>query len=146
MVKAISQKNDMSSGKVHRKFHHKGRIGVTAEKTLVRFSDTKMLLYYQGPASYEPGNGIYLEDHEWEADFRARKNRPGQSDMKLITLQRDEYQCCNCKCLVLAETSELDHITDVQKFASFEQANTLDNVQTLCLYFHKEKHRSKQEV
>jgi hypothetical protein len=143
MVKAISRKNDISSGKVHRKFYHKGRIGVTAKKTLVRFSDTKMSLNYQGAVAYEPGNGVYLEDHEWEAEFRSRKYRPGQDDLKLKALERDGNQCRNCGCLVLAETSELDHIVEVQQFASFEQANTLENVQTLCLYCHKEKHRSK---
>ena len=146
MVKAISRKNDISSGKVHKKFYHKGRIGVTAKETIVRFSDTKMSLDYRGPVEYEPGNAIYLEDHEWEANFISSGNRPGQSDMKFQALERDKYQCCNCGCLVLAETSELDHIAEVQKFASFDQANTLDNVQTLCLYCHKEKHRSKQEV
>jgi len=143
MVKAISRKNDISAGKVHSKFYHKGRIGVKATKTLVRFSDTKMSLYNRGPVEYEPGNGVYLEDHEWEADFRTYQNRPGQRDLKLQALERDGYQCCKCGCLVLAETSELDHITDVHHFASFEQANFLENVRTLCLYCHKEKHRSK---
>ncbi len=146
MVKAISRKNDISSGKVHGRFYFKGRIGVTAKKTLVRFSDVKMSLKYKGPVAYEPGNGIYLEDHEWEANFFSSRNRPGQRDMKFRALERDGYQCRNCRCLVLAETSELDHIVEVRQFASFEQANTLDNVQTLCLYCHKEKHRSKQEV
>jgi group II intron reverse transcriptase/maturase len=146
MVKAISRKNDISSGKVHKKFYHKGRIGVTAKKTIVRFSDTKMSLSYRGPVAYEPGNGIYLEDHEWETNFFSSGNRPGQADMKLQALQRDGYQCRNCGSLVLAETSELDHIIAVQQFANFEQANTLENVQILCLYCHKEKHRSRKEV
>jgi group II intron reverse transcriptase/maturase len=144
MVKAISRKNDISSGKVHKKFYHKGRIGVTAKKTIVRFSDTKMSLNYRGPVAYEPGNGVYLEDHEWETSFFSSSYRPGQADLKLQALERDGYQCRNCGSLVLADTSELDHITAVQQFASFEQANTLGNVQILCLYCHKEKHRSKQ--
>jgi group II intron reverse transcriptase/maturase len=148
MVKAISRKNDISSAKVHRNFYFKGRIGVTGKKTLVRFADTKMSLNYKGPVAYEPGKGVYLEDYEWEANFLSSSSRPGQSDLKLKALERDGYQCRSCGCLVLAETSALDHITEVRKFASFKQANTLDNVQTLCLYCHKEKHRhrSKQEV
>jgi len=141
MVKAISRKNDISSGKVHKKFYHKGRIGVTAKATIVRFSDTKMSLDYRGPVEYEPGNGIYLEDHEWEADLQTYKNRPEQSDLKLEALERDQYTCRNCGCLVVAETSELDHITPVHQFANFKQANTLENVQTLCLYCHKQKSR-----
>ena len=145
MVKAISRKNDISSGKVHKRFYYKGRIGVTVKKTLVRFSDTKMSLNYRGPVAYEPGNAVYLEDHEWEVNHFSSRNRPGQQDLKLQALERDKYQCCKCGCLVLAETSELDHIIPVQQFACFEQANTTDNVQTLCLYCHKEKHRAKQK-
>ena len=146
MVKAISRKNDISTGKVHRKFYHKGRIGVTAKKTLVRFSDTKMSLNYEGPRAYEPGKGIYLEDHEWEADFLTRQIRPGQADLKLQILERDGDQCRNCGCSVTSETSVLDHIIGVKHFASFEQAHTQENVQILCLYCHKEKHRYKTKV
>jgi len=48
--------------------------------------------------------------------------------------------------LSLKETSHADHIKPVHKFASFEQANTLDNIQTLCLYCHKQKTRLEREV
>ena len=136
----------MSAGKVHGKFYHHGRIGVTAKKTLVRFADTKMSLNYKGPVAYEPGNAVYLEDYEWETNFFSSRNRPGQSDLKLKALERDGYQCRNCGCLVLAETSDLDHITEVNSFASFKQANTLENVQTLCLYCHKQKSRLEYEA
>jgi len=147
MVKAISRKNDKSTKQVHRKFYFSGRIGVSPDKTLARFSDTKMSLDYRGPTKYEPGNGIYLEDHDWEADLRRPdKRRPGQMDLKLEAIERDGYQCQKCRCLVLPTTSHLDHIIPVHQFASFEQANTLDNVQTLCLYCHKQKIRSEQEV
>jgi group II intron reverse transcriptase/maturase len=146
MVKAISRKYDISSGKVHRKFYFKGRIGVSKKKAIARFSDTKMSLDYRGPAAYEPGNAVYLEDHEWEVEHFSSSNRPGQADLKLEALKRDGYQCCECRCLVVEDTSELDHITPVQEFACFKQANTLENVQTLCLYCHKEKHRAKREV
>ncbi len=143
MVKAISRKNDISSKKVHRRFYFNGRIGVNRNRTLVRFSDTKMLRDYSGPKKYEPGKGIYLEDHEWEADLRVPdKTRRGQMDLKQKALERDGYKCRECGCLVVSESSELDHITPVHKFASFEQANKLENVQTLCLYCHKNKTRS----
>ncbi len=66
MVKAISRKNDISTGKVHRKFFHNGRIGVTAKKTLVRFSDIKMSINFKGPMAYEPGNA------KMPLDFYAR--------------------------------------------------------------------------
>ena len=67
---------------------------------------------------YEPGKGIYLEDHEWEADIRnPEKNRPGQMDLKQAALERDGYQCRVCGSLVVSETSHIDHIK-VELFAS----------------------------
>ena len=147
MVKAISRKNDISSKKVHRKFYFNGRIGVFPNRTIVRFSDTKMRLNFRNPVKYEPGKGIYLEDYEWEADIRnSEKNRPGQTDLKQAALERDDYQCCECGNTVVSETAHVDHIKPVYKLASFEQANTLDNVQTLCINCHKQKTCSEQKV
>jgi 5-methylcytosine-specific restriction endonuclease McrA len=145
MVKAISHKNDISSKKVHRKFYFNGRIGVSPNRTIVRFSDTKMTLNFRNPVKYEPGKGIYLEDHEWEADIRnSEKNRPGQMDLKQAALERDGYKCCECGSVVVSNTSHVDHIKPVHQFASFEQANTLDNVQTLCVYCHNWKSHSER--
>ncbi len=148
MVKAISRKNDISTRKVHRKYYFNGRIGVSSNRTIVRFADTKMQRGSDRPKKYEPGKGIYLEDHEWEADFRRpdSRRRTGRMDLKLEVIQRDNYRCCNCGCLVVPESSQLDHIIPVNQFASYEQATTLDNVQTLCLYCHKQKTSSEQKV
>jgi len=148
MVKAISLKNDISTAKVHQKFRFNGCIGVSPERTIVRFSDTKMSLEYRRPTEYEPGKGVYLEDQEWEAYLRRNpeKMRPGQMDMKQAALERDDYQCCGCGSQVVSGTSHVDHIKPVHKFASFEQANTLDNVQTLCINCHKQKTCSEQKV
>jgi RNA-directed DNA polymerase len=147
MVKAISRKNDISSKKVHRKFYFNGRIGISPDWTIVRFSDTKMSLDFRVPTKYEPGKGEYLEDNEWEADFRRPdKNRPGQMDLKQEVMQRDGYQCRGCGNLVVLETSHVDHIKPVHKFASYEQANMLDNLQTLCINCHKQKTRSERKV
>jgi len=147
MVKAISRKNDISTAKVHQKFHFNGRIGVSPERTIVRFSDTKMSLDYRRPAEYEPGKGVYLEDQEWEADLRNHeKERPGRMDMKQAALERDCHQCRGCGSQVVSETSHVDHIKPVHKFASFEQAHTLDNVQTLCINCHKQKTRLERKA
>lgn len=145
LVKAISRKLGISTKKVHRKYYFNGRIGVTAGRTLVRFSDTKVSLDFRGPEEYVPGEGVYLEDYEWEADLRnSAKDRPGQRDFKLKVLERDGHTCQSCRCLVVYESSELDHIIPVHKFANFKQAHTLDKVRTLCLYCHRQKTRLEQ--
>jgi hypothetical protein len=147
MVKAISRKNDKSTGQVHQTFYFNGRIGVSPSRTLVRFTDTKMLYGIQRPVEYKPGKGIYLEDHEWEADFRRLDmRRPGQMDLKQAAIERDGYHCRGCDSVVVYGNARLDHVKPVHQFASFEQANTLDNVQTLCINCHKQKTRSERRV
>jgi RNA-directed DNA polymerase len=147
MVKAISRKNDKSTQQVHRKFYFNGRIGVSSGRTLARFSDTKMSIDFRLPLKYEPGKGIYLEDHEWEADLRRPdKIRPGQMDIKLAAIERDGYQCRRCGTPVAVRSAQLDHIKPVHLSTSFEQANKLDNVQTLCINCHKQKTRSERKV
>ena len=117
---------------------------VSADRTLIRFIDTKIPRDHSGPKKYEPGQDVYLEDDEWEADLRRPdKGRPGRMDMKQEVLERDGHQCRKCGCLVTSAMSYLDHIIPIHQFANFEQANTLDNVQTLCLYCHKQKTRSE---
>ena len=105
-----------------------------------------MSLDFRGPKEYEPGKGEYLEDNEQEADLRIPDGvRQGSMDLKLEVLRRDNYRCCNCGSLVIEKTSHLDYIKPVKCFASYEQANTLENVQTLCLHCHKQKTRSEQK-
>lgn len=106
-----------------------------------------MSLDFRGSTEYEPGKGVYLEDQEWEAYLRnPEKVRTGQMDMKQAALERDCYQCRGCGSLVVSETSHADHIKPVHKFAGYEPANTLDNVQTLCINCHKQKTRSERKV
>ncbi len=94
----------------------------------------------RSPLPYEPGTGCYLDDVDWEAESRTyEKRRPGYMDYKTLALFRDGYRCRQCGDRVTHETSQADHIKPVKSFASFAQANTLFNIQTLCLVCHKEK-------
>jgi RNA-directed DNA polymerase len=145
-LKAICGKYHMSTKQCLKRFYFGHRLGVGPDKRLARFSDTKMSVYCRGPEPYQPGDGYYSDDYELEADFHLREgNRPGSQDMKWAALRRDHYHCCKCGSPVSAKTSQLDHIRPVNRFASFEQANSLDNVQTLCLYCHKLKTRSDRK-
>ena len=44
---------------------------------------------------------------------------------------------------ITAQTSQADHIVPVRRFASFALASKTENVQTLCLDCHGQKHRVK---
>ena len=140
MVKAICRKFDISTGQCMKKYYFQGRIGVSHENRITRFSDTKMSRDCSGPKPYEPGKVQHPGDNELEVDFRVREMiRTGTMDLKWEVLHRDNFQCRKCERKVLAATSHLDHIKPVKCFANFEQASTLDNLQTLCLNCHKKK-------
>jgi predicted restriction endonuclease len=103
-----------------------------------------MKLDFRRPPAYEPGKAEYLEDDDLEVSFGLREGkRKGQSDLKWLVLQRDNYKCKNCGNAITTQTSQADHIKPVKSFASFEQANYIDNMQTLCLDCHKSKTFSK---
>lgn len=139
-TKAISRKFDISTAKVLRKYCRQNMIMVDKDCKLIKFNDTKMKLDFRNPPAYEPGKAEYLEDDDLEVSFGLREGkRKGQSDLKWQVLKRDNYKCKNCGNTVTAQTSQADHIEPVKSFASFEQANHIDNMQTLCLDCHKEK-------
>ena len=94
---------------------------------------------------YQPGAADYETDDEMEAAF-ARFNeriRFGNMDVKYRALQRDGHRCRGCGASVTGLTSHVDHIVPVKRFASFALASTDDNLQTLCLDCHWEKHHAE---
>lgn len=148
MVKAICRKFDIPTGRCMKKFYFNGRIGVSPEERITWFSDTKMSTNFRSPLVYEPGEGIYENDEDMEADFRIRETlRPDSMDLKWLILRRDRYFCQQCGRKVTAKLSHLDHINPVQNFASYREASSRDNVQTLCLNCHKAKtYKDKHKV
>jgi len=142
-VKAFCRKFDLSTAQCLAKYAQGGTISVGAGRTLQRASDIKMSLDFRNPEPYTPGTVTYLDDLDWEADFRMYESgRLGSMDFKVLALHRDGFRCRKCGTAVTWETSEADHIQPVSSFASFTQAHTLKNVQTLCLVCHKEKTRA----
>ena len=144
-LKAICRKFDIPTGTAMKRFYRNGTIQVDESCRLAQFSGFKMKLDYSGPEPYRPGQGDYETDDEMEAAFAQfnERKRPGNMDVKYRTLQRDNYCCRNCGRPVTAQTSQADHIVPVERFASFALASTDDNLQTLCLDCHEEKHRAK---
>ena len=106
-----------------------------------RFQDTASTYYCPSPEPYQPGcQQPYLEDDEWEAAFVFREHqRPGCGDLKWKALVRDGFHCRGCAVVVTSKTSRADHIVPVNRFANLDMANSLDNIQTLCLRCHQLK-------
>jgi group II intron reverse transcriptase/maturase len=146
MLKAICRKMDISTAKCYREYYANGTFHFKMEVLMAKLSDKKMKLDYRRPKPYEPGGANTDEDDmqlEVKVRYRSELKRHGNWDLKLNQLARDRQQCRNCGEAVKADTSQLDHITPVKRFPSYEAANKPDNLQTLCLECHGKKHASK---
>ena len=145
MVKAICRKFDITTAQCVKKYYRGGTIQIDETCQLEMFSGKSMKLDYRGPVPYEPGKGSHENDYDMEVDFVRfnERQRPGSRDAKWQALQRDRYRCRGCGKPVTAPTSQVDHIVPVKCFASYALASTPDNLQTLCLACHQEKHRAQ---
>lgn len=144
-VKAICRKSDISTAKCLRRHLFGNTIGVHEDSTLARFVDTRPSPYSEAPEPYQPGNRQrYLEDDEWETAYVYHERRPGCGDLKWQALVRDGFHCRGCAVTVTSKTSHTDHIDPVSCFANLKAADSLDNLQTLCLRCHKLKHEREQ--
>ena len=144
-LKAICRKLDIPTGAAMKRFYRSGTLQVDDLCRLETFSGISMKLDYRGPEPYTPGTGgknAYEtdDDMEWALARFNERQRLGNMDVKYRTLQRDNYRCRNCGKEVTDATSQADHIVPVKRFASFALASTDDNLQTLCLDCHREKH------
>ena len=147
-TKAICRKEDISTAQCLRKYRLQNTIAVHEECALACFQDTASTYYVSSPKPYQSGcNQPYLEDDEWEVSFVfPDRARPGSGDLKWKALVRDGFHCRSCGVKVSSKTSQADHIVPVNRFANLQQANSLDNIQTLCLRCHKLKSAKESGV
>jgi len=140
-VKAICRKEDISPAKCLRKYALGNTLGVHEHCALARFQDTAWSYFPTTPDPYQPGSHQpQMEDDEWEAAFvLPDRDRPGRGDLKWQALVRDGFHCRGCAVVVTSKTSRADHIVPVNRFANLDMANSLDNIQTLCLRCDKLK-------
>jgi hypothetical protein len=141
-AKALCRKFDLSTAQCLRKYGIGNCISLHGILSLRRAQDVQTAWYPQAPKPYRPGTGCYLEDVDWEVEFRMYdQRRPGSMDFKVFALFRDGNRCRQCGTRVTYEDSQADHIKPISSFAGYEQAHFLENIQTLCLACHKEKSR-----
>ncbi|MGD8453639.1 MAG: group II intron reverse transcriptase/maturase [Phycisphaerae bacterium] len=141
-LKGICRKFDIPTGTAMKRYYRRGGLQVDDLCRLETFSGFSMKLDYRGPEPYMPGQGDYETDAEMEAAFAQfnERRRLGNLDAKYRALQRDGYRCRACGKRVTDRNSQADHIVPVHRFASFALATTDENLQTLCLDCHREKH------
>ena len=141
-LKAICRKFDIPTGTAMKRYYRNGTIQVDESCRLEQFTGKPMKLDYRGPEPYTPGKSTHETDNDMEVTFLSERKRMGNMDVKYNILQRDNYCCRRCGRFVTDKTSHTDHIVPVKRFASYAQASTDNNLQTLCLDCHREKHNA----
>jgi RNA-directed DNA polymerase len=81
-----------------------------------------------------------------ESYWTGYETRPGMADLRPLILERDEYSCQLCGIQVTPSTAEIDHIRPIRRFKRPIDANTFENLWTLCKSCHQEKTKSDQQV
>jgi 5-methylcytosine-specific restriction endonuclease McrA len=74
-----------------------------------------------------------------ESYWTGHEARPGMADLRPLIMKRDEYACQLCGANVTDSTAEIDHIRPVRRFKRPIDANTFDNLWTVCKTCHKAK-------
>jgi RNA-directed DNA polymerase len=81
-----------------------------------------------------------------ESYWSGYEARPGMADLLPLIRERDEGVCQNCGISVTASTAEIDHIRPVRRFKRPIDANTFDNLWTLCKDCHQEKTKADRQA
>ncbi len=81
-----------------------------------------------------------------ETSWTGYEARPGRADLRPLMLQRDEDTCQLCGGRLTPHTADIDHIRPVRRFTRPVEANTFDNLWTLCKPYHQGKTKSDRQA
>jgi group II intron reverse transcriptase/maturase len=86
------------------------------------------------------------EELPQERYWTGYESRAGMADLRLMILERDRYACQMCDKAVTSHTCQIDHIKPVRRFKKPVDANSPNNLWTLCIPCHKEKTESDRQM
>jgi 5-methylcytosine-specific restriction enzyme A len=121
-----------------------GHLGTSA-RGLVKGVDFPTLHYkkrFLKPNPYTTQEKIQREELPSETHWGGWEPRPGMVDLRPLILSRDNFQCQRCGLEVGPTEAHVDHKRPVSRFKRPVDANTENNLQTLCIPCHKEKTKS----
>jgi RNA-directed DNA polymerase len=148
MVHWLGRKHQISIPVVLRRFH-KGGAFATKERRLTPPTEFPTLHYKQRFLKPNPyltvTRVLEREDLPAESYWTGYEARPGMADLRPLILERDEYTCQLCGANVIDPTAEVDHIRPVRRFKRPIDANTADNLWTLCKACHGTKTKSDRQ-
>ena len=149
MAHWLGKKFRLSMPAVMQRFN-RGR-GITTEKhRLLQPTEFRTLQYKQRFLKPNPyltqDKRLEREELPNETYWTGYEARPGMADLRPLILERDEYICQLCGAKVNDHTAEIDHIRPVRRFKRPIDANTPDNLWTLCIPCHQEKTKADRHA
>jgi RNA-directed DNA polymerase len=148
MVHWLGRKFKIATPVVMQRFNHDGLTSGTHR--LLKPTEFPSLKYQQRffkPNPYLMQNRVLnRETLPVESYWSGYEARPGMADLLPLIRERDEGVCQICGIRVTASTAAIDHIRPVRRFKRPIDANTFDNLWTLCKVCHQEKTKSDRQA
>ncbi len=142
MAHWLGRKFQISMPVVMERFH-RGNTFATQDVRLIKPTEFPSRHYRQHFLKPNPyltqARKLDREDLPSETYWTGYEARPGMADLRPLILKRDEYTCQLCGGRITPHTAEIDHIRPVRRFKRPVEANTFDNLWTLCTPCHKGK-------
>jgi RNA-directed DNA polymerase len=150
MAHWLGRKFQLSMPRVMRRYR-KGNTFVFETSRLTKAAAFKTKRYTQrlfkpNPYTTQP-EGIQRENLPVDTYWTGYETRPGMADLRPLILERDGYTCQQCgRSGLTLHTSQIDHKRPVKRFKLPVNANTPENLRTLCVPCHKEKTKTDRQV
>jgi group II intron reverse transcriptase/maturase len=149
MVHWLGRKYKTSTPKVLRKFGKEGFLG-TKTQTLLKPSDIKRKRHIMSQATnpYTSPNQRLVREKLPNLDgaWSGQEARTGSWDLRDIVLERDNHTCQRCGTSLPSWEAQVDHIKPRSRFKHRVNADTQENLQTLCYPCHKQKTQTDRRV
>jgi group II intron reverse transcriptase/maturase len=147
MAHWLGRKLKLSMPDVMRRFRNGSELrdGAVTLTKHTSFETRRYILSPSKPNPYTTQTVIKREDLPDDNPWTGHEARPGMMDLGPLVLERDGYKCCLCKNSVTNATAQIDHRRPVRFFKRPVDANSLENLWTLCIKCHKWKTESDRQ-
>lgn len=144
----IGRKYQLAMPEVMRRYQRDSTIATEHYRlTMPDEFPTKFYKYQvRKPNPYITQVRILREELPQDTYWTGYEPRPGMADLRPMVLERDGHICQMCDKPVTTHTSQIDHLRPVRRFKRPVDANSLNNLWTLCVSCHKEKTKSDRQM
>jgi RNA-directed DNA polymerase len=144
----IGRKGQLNIPAVIRRYGHSGALGSTKYQ-LIRAGQEIPTRHYKKrflkPNPFTTQEKIQREELPTETSWTGWEARPGMADLRPAAMARDNYRCQRCDEPVSPYEAQVDHKRPVRRFKRPVDANSLKNLQTLCIPCHKAKTKEDRQ-